>query len=241
MKSAALLFTAALLSAQPKPAITPVDFGKWEALGQAALSPDGKWLAHEISRGNGTHELRIADTSSAAVKTAAFGKDAAFSADSRWTAYAIGMSEQEEERLKKAKKPVQNKLGIMDLGSGAVTTIDDVVSFAFSDQGAWIAFRRYPPARPAAAPPPDPQADPAGATLTVRNLATGVDTTFGNVTAFAWQEKGTRLALTIGVEGRVGNALQVFDAARGELKVLDSGSSVFTGLAWRKDSSDLAA
>jgi dipeptidyl aminopeptidase/acylaminoacyl peptidase len=241
MKSVALLFCVTVLSAQPKPAITPADMGKWEALGAASLSPDGNWLAHNITRGNGTYELRIAGVATGKSKSAAFGRDAAFSSDSRWAAYTIGVTEAEEDKLKKAKKPVQNKLGIMDLGSGATTSVDDVSSFAFSDEGAWLAFRRYPPARPAGAPAPDPQADPLGATFTVRNLQTGVDATFGNVTSFAWQDKGTHLAMTIGVEGRAGNALQVFDPAKGELKTLDSGAAVFTGLSWRKDSADLAA
>ncbi len=83
--------------------------------------------------------------------------------------------------------------------------------------------------------------DPAGSTLTVRNLATGTDTTFGNVTGFAWQENGTTLAITIGVEGRTGNAIQVFDPKAGSLRVLDSGPAVFTALAWRKEANDLAA
>lgn len=243
MKIATILFCAWTAFAQTKPAITPADMAKWEALGPATLSPDGKWLAHVVTRGNGTSELRISDTSTekAKPKVAAFGKEAAFSADSRWVAYAIGVAEAEEEKLKKARKPVQNKLGMMDLTAGTTSSIDDVSSFAFSDEGSWIAFRRYPPARPAGAPAPDPQADPVGATLTVRNLQNGLDTTFGNVTSFAWQEKGTRLAMTIGVEGRAGNSLQLFDPAKGELKVLDSGPAVFTGLAWRKESSDLAA
>ena len=231
MKIAAFLLSAALLFAQPKPAISPADFGKWESLGQATLSPDGKWLAHDIARSNGTYELRVSETATGKAKVAAFGKEAAFSSDSRWVAYAVGVSDAEEEKLKKAKKPVQNKLGIMDLTTGATVSVDDVSAFAFSDEGAWIAFRRYPPVRPtgAAAAPPDPQADPAGATLTVRNLATGLDATFGNVTSFAWQEKGTRLAMTVGVDGRAGNALQAFDPARGELKTLDSGPALFTG------------
>ena len=89
--------------------------------------------------------------------------------------------------------------------------------------------------------PPVENADPAGASLTVRELKSGADTTFGNVTNFAWQDKGTHLAMTIGVEGREGNAVQLFDPSRGELKVLDSGNAVFTALAWRKDSADLAA
>src|SRR5271157_1614565 len=51
MKHSVLVLTVAALAAaqtQPKPAITPADYGKWETLGQGVLSPDGKWLAYTI-------------------------------------------------------------------------------------------------------------------------------------------------------------------------------------------------
>ena len=47
--------------------------------------------------------------------------------------------------------------------------------------------------------------------------------------------------MTIGVEGRTGNAIQIFDPSAGSLKVLDNGSALFAALTWRKESSDLAA
>jgi dipeptidyl aminopeptidase/acylaminoacyl peptidase len=232
-----LMLAAALASAQPKPAITPPDYGKWETLGQTVLSPDGKWLAAPVKRTNGTSELRIHPTAGGKAWVAPSGIEPAFSSDSRWAAYAIGYTEAEEDKLKKAKKPVQLKLGIMDLATGAAVTVDDVSSFAFSDQEGYLAFRRYAPVKTV----PVENADPAGAPLTVRDLKSGADTTFGNVTTFAWQVKGTHLAMTIGVDGREGNAVQSFDPVRGELKVLDSGNAVFSALAWRKDSADLAA
>ncbi len=206
-------------------------------MGQTVLSPDGKWLAAPVKRTNGTAELRIHLTAGGKALIAQSGTDPAFSANSRWAAYVVGYTEAEEDKLKKAKKPVQLKLGILDLTTGAAVTIDDVATFAFSDQEGYLAFRRYPPVKT----PPVENADPAGAPLTLRDLKTGVDTTFGNVTSFAWQDKGTHLAMTIGVEGREGNAVQVYDPSRGELKVLDSGNAVFTALVWRKDSADLAA
>ena len=242
MRTTVILFALAVAAgAQTKPALKPADYGKFETLGATVLSPDGKWLAAPIRRSNGTSELRVHPNGGGAPKIAAFGSEPAFSSDSRWVGFAVGMSEADEDKLKKAKKPVQNKLGILDLNGGAQVTIDDVQSFAFSDQGAFVAFRRYPPQR--ATPPAEgaPQPDPAGSPLTVRNLVTGADTTFGNVTGFAWQDKGTHLAMTIGVDGREGNSVQVYDPAKGELKVLDSGNAVFSSLAWRKDSSDLAA
>src|SRR5215468_228881 len=133
-----ILIAAGVAAAQSKPTITPADYGKWETLGSTVLSADGKWLAAPIRRSNGTFELRVHPVAGGAAKVAAFGTEPAFSSDSRWTAYAIGVSDAEEERLKKAKKPVQNKLGIMDLTSGATSTVDDVQGFAFSDQSAFL-------------------------------------------------------------------------------------------------------
>ena len=48
-----LLVLAACALAQPKPTLTPADYGKWETLGAGTLSPDGKWLAYEIRRTGG--------------------------------------------------------------------------------------------------------------------------------------------------------------------------------------------
>src|SRR5215472_2064316 len=242
-KLRALLFASwvtSLCAQTPKPAITPADFGKWETLATPALSHDGKWLAAPIRRSNGTSELRIHAVAGGAPRIAQSGSEPAFSADSRWVAYAVGYPEAEEDKLKKAKKPVQQKLGIMDLTTGTAITIDDVSSFAFSGQGTYIAFRRYPATR---TPPAAEGAagDPAGAPLTVRDLKSGVDTTFGNVTSFAWQDQGSHLAMAIGVEGREGNGVQLYEPAGGALRVLDSGNALFRGLAWRKDSADLAA
>src|SRR5579862_8414520 len=141
------VFAAALSSAQPKPAIQPSDYGKWETMGQTVLSADGKWLAAPIKRTNGTSELRIHPTGGGKALVAAGGTEPMFSANSLWAAYAIGYTEAEEDKLKKAKKPVQLKLGIMDLTTGAAVTIDDVASFAFSDQDGYLAFRRYAPVK----------------------------------------------------------------------------------------------
>src|SRR5262245_54412542 len=98
-----ILAAAAMAVAQPKPTITPADYGKWEMLGGSVLSPDGKWLAAPVRRSNGTSELRLHPVAGGAPKVVVSGADPAFSSDSRWSGYAIGMSEAEEDKLKKAK------------------------------------------------------------------------------------------------------------------------------------------
>ncbi len=259
----ALLILALTAFAQTKPTLQPADYGKWETLGAGTLSPDGKWLAHEIRRTSGDGELRVTPVAGGTTKTIAFCSNASFSPDSRWLACAATVSEADQEKARKARRPVQNKLTLLDLPAGSTTTVDEVQSFAFAGEGPFLAFRKYPPApaagggNAAAAPAggggrggrgggaagdsADTERDPVGAVLLVRNLSTGVDTTFGNVTNYSWQDKGANLAMTIGVEGRTGNALQIFDPRNGSLKVLDNGPAVFTALTWRKESSDLAA
>src|SRR6266851_10174174 len=137
-----IVFGAALAFVQPKPAVTPADYGKWETLGAGTLSPDGKWLAYAIRRVDGTHELRVTPSAGGKTTVLASGANPAYSPDSRWLAYAITQSEAEQERARgrggntgannATRRPPQNKLGIVDLATGAKSTIDDVQVFAFS-------------------------------------------------------------------------------------------------------------
>ena len=238
----------ATLGAQQKRPVPVSEFGKWESLvtpARAGLSPDGKWIAYGINRSNRDNELRIVSVAGGDPKVVAFGTQPAFSADSKYAAYAIGYSETQEEKLREQKKPVHRKIGILTLGSGETATIDGIETFAFNERGTHLAMKRYAPER---TPPPPPDAantneDPMGATLIVRELATGRDMTFGNVTEYTWQDNtpnGSLLGLVIGAPDKAGNGVQLYDPQSGMLRVLDSAGTIYSGLTWRKDSDDLA-
>ncbi len=250
-------FSALMIAfgAQTKPPAAFADYGKWETLGPAGnyggLSPDGRWLVYAINRSNGDNELRITKLADGKTEIAPFGAQPAFSSDSKWIAYSIGKSEADREKLRKQKKPVQNKLGLMNLASGKTSTVDGIQSFAFSSDGAFLAMQRYRSERQSgsAAPPgrgrnggSSESEEKPGATLIVRDLGSGRDTTFGNVSQFAWQnsEKTHLLAMTISAEGKTGNGVHLFDPESAVLRVLDSSSAVYKNLTWRKDAADLA-
>lgn len=239
-----MLASAGAASAQSKPALAPADYGKFETLGFAGarggLSPDGKWIAYPVNRSSRDNELRIRNIASGADKAVPFGASAAFSDDSKWLAYAIGMSEREREKLVRDKKPVQNKIGLMNLATGEMTTIEGIESFSFDGTGRFLAMRRYASERPAGAPAANPD-EPAGTTLIVRTLAAGIDASFGNVNEYAWQDEGAMIAMAISASDKAGNGLQLLDASSGVLRVLDSGASIYSMLAWREESADLAA
>jgi dienelactone hydrolase len=227
----------------------PADFGQWERLTVAGdrggLSPDGRWLAYGITRTNGENELRVTNVADGATKTIGFGAQPVFSSDSRWAAVSVGYSEAQQDKMRKDKKPIRRKLALLKLSSSELSTIDGVESFGFSPDGKHLLMRHYAPERAPARGEPDPAAalDPEeapGVTAVVRDLATGRDTTFGNVSDAVWQTRGRLLALAIAAEDRAGNGVQVFDPSTGTLRVLDSAAARFLGLTWRRDADDLA-
>jgi len=251
-----VLVLTMLAGAQAKKPATFADFGRWETLARGGayggLSPDGRWLAYVINRSDRTGELRVLKLDEGKVQTAAFGGQPVFSADSKWVAYAVGMSEAEQDKLRADKKPVRNKMGLMNLATAAVIVIEDIESFAFSRDGAYLAMDHYAPAPATAGGAREGEGgsragseaadEKPGNLVVVRDLASGRDTSFGNVSEFAWQDadRSHLLALAISAEGKAGNGVQLYDAGTGVLRVLDSSASIYSGLAWRKNAPDLA-
>ena len=84
----------------PSP-VTPEDYGKWETLRSGMLSPNGRWLAYEVTRGNEGNELRVRQLDTDVLTVMPFGEGVSFSSDSRWLAYAIKMSESERKKREK--------------------------------------------------------------------------------------------------------------------------------------------
>jgi dipeptidyl aminopeptidase/acylaminoacyl peptidase len=247
---------ASTTGAQTKPAITRADYGQWESLSPSGLSPDGTWAGYLISRGNRTTELRLIRLSDRFTKAIPSGSALSFAGGSKWAAASIGYTEAEQEKMRASRQPIQNKLALVNLTSGEMTTTDGVASFTFSRDGKYLAMRRYAPAAAPGAPPAAPagaqgaqgaqtpapaETEPLGVTVIVRDLASGRDTTFGNVGETAWQasDAGHLLAMTISADGQTGNGVHLFDPETTVLRVLESASAGYNGLTWRQDSTDL--
>jgi dipeptidyl aminopeptidase/acylaminoacyl peptidase len=221
------LLVAVPVHAQKKP-VTAADYGKFETPGAAALSPNGQWLAYAITRVNEENELRVRPIARDTTLVVQYGGGAQFSADSRWLAYTIGVSPAERDRLTRERKPVRTKVGVRNVTTGEVAVFDDIASFRFSPDARFVALRGYPPE------------GKRTTDMIVRDLLAGTATHFGNVTDYAWAGDGSLMAIAVETESNNGNAVQLFDAATGTLRVLDSSSSLYRGLAWREKARDLA-
>ena len=223
------LAPAPAVQAQEKPTLTVDDYGRWERLFGATLSPNGLWVAVGIGRVNDEGELRIHSTDSYSVVVVPFATRPVFSSGSRWLAYSIGVSPDERERMRKQKKPVRNKLGLLDLHTGEQDTIDDIESFSFSEDGLYLALRRYKP--------DGKKSD--GVDVVVRELASGESLSLGNVAQTAWQDQGHLLAMTIDADDQVGNGVRLYDPGSGRLRSLDTDEATYRHLGWREDAADL--
>ena len=216
---------------EPRP-IRAEDYGKFESLGfpSPSLSPDGKWLAYQISRTSGENELRLRMLATDETKDFDYASGANFSDDSNYLGFLIGMSEDARAKLQKSKKPVRNKLGLHDLTTGETEEIENVQSFSFSDDGKYLVMKRYKAK--------DQKHD--GTDIVLRDLATGLDTNFGNVASYSFNDEGTLLAMIIDAADKAGNGVQVYDANSHTLQTLDSADAKYNSLSWRDDSANLA-
>jgi dienelactone hydrolase len=247
VRSAAILIAAVStpLFSQQKPTVTAhADLAKWETLGAGSLSPDGKFVAYDFRRADGSSELRYRSVSGGEEHTVRSASGPQFSDNSHWLLFTIAPDTSGGRGAGRGGRgggagggaagnggatPSRNKVGAIDLRTGAQTTFDDVQSFALSGDGSHVALRRY-------APPGRRSSD-----LIVRDLDAATELTFGNVSELAWNDDGAMLAMTIDVDGRTGNGVQLLDARSGAIRSLDASSNQYTGLQWRAKSNDLAA
>ncbi len=228
---AATLTLATPASPQDRPLVTPDDYGRWEDLRRAELSPFGDWIAYVVTRVDEKSELRVRQLVEDSTRVFPWGSAPTFSPDGRWLSWVVGLSLEERERLEESGEAVREKAAVMDLEGGGIREFDAVSGRRFDASGRFIALHGYPPDEP----------DGKGADLRVVTLSTGAEATFGNVSEMAWSSSRSLLALSIATGTDVGNGVQLYDAATGTLRPLDASGSSYRSLVWRDDSRDLAA
>ncbi len=228
---AAVPLAAALpLSAQDLPGVAPEEYGRWESLGPALLSPHGDWVAYTVSRIDETAELRVRRLSEDATRVFSWGASPVFSPDGGWLAWAVGLSPDEMERLEEEGEALREGAALLDLSTGEMREFESVSEWSFDSSGRFLALRGNPPEEPAG----------KGADLRIVMLATGSETSFGNVAEMAWSSAGSRIAMVIATGTDLGNGVQVYDAGPGTLQSVDASGARYRGLAWRDDAADLA-
>ena len=216
----------------------------WRSIGGAELSPDGTWFMYRLSPLEGESEVVLRQVAGSREYRFPIGESPrygssvrpGFSADSRWAAFLSYPGAKEMKALRRDKKRVTTTAVLVDLATGAKTEFERVRGAAFSgDNPAFAAFHRYAPESQ------DKEKDKwTGSDLLLHELGTGKEVNIGNVSEFAFDKPGARLALVIDAQGQAGNGLQLRDLASGAVSPLDNDKASYKSLTWTEKGEALA-
>ena len=267
LSDAASYRAVGLQSSDRKP-IELDDIMAWKSITGTALSEDGEWFGYRIgptegdskvilrqTKGDKQYEFSVGEIPAPEplvpgapppdTPPPGLGPAVLFSSDANWAAFTIFPTRTEAAQLRRQRRPLQNKTGIVNLVSGEKIEVAKIRRFVFSGENAgWIALHKYAPeAAPSpgtspAAPQPTGTAPaqndrPKGSDLLLRELTTGQEFNIGNVAEFAFNKKGSYLAWVIDAQDKAGNAVQLRDMATGTVRSIDSDDkAVYSRVTW---------
>lgn len=226
---------------KPRP-IELKDILAWKSIRSSVLSNDGQWFAYMVSPNEGDSEVIIRETKAEKEFNFSVGEASrssrgiSFSEDSKWFAFTIYPKRSEAENLKKQKKKLYNKVGLVNLSSGKKTEFEKVKSFSFSGENpAWLALHKYP-----SESQEKEKEKWSGSDLILYELASSKQLNIGNVSEFAFDKKGRWLIWIIDAQEKGGNGLQLRNMSTGAVESLDSDKAVYTKLTWTEKGDGLA-
>ncbi len=202
----------------------------------ATLSHDGRWLALTAQPDRGDPELLVHATGDERRHAVARASHPALTPDGRWVAARLNPSLEATETAPRGAAPRRGMV-LLDTSDGTVLTFDDVQTFAFSSDGAWLAYHRFAP-RPDSGDAPRNDDEETGSTLVLRDLAAGTEIEVGEVRGFAFAPAGSRLAYEVagGDSARDGLYLRDLAGAPSEERPLHQAArGRYASLTWHDD------
>ncbi|HKN67382.1 MAG TPA: hypothetical protein VJW73_13960, partial [Gemmatimonadaceae bacterium] len=129
--------------------LSPADLKAWKTIRTPVVSNDGRWFAYILAPNEGDATVVLRQTAEGATEQrfpigeppagagAPFGlgpsaAPLAISGDSRYLVYTVYPTERETRRLRQQRKPVHNKVVLVNLATGQKNEFDKIRRFAFS-------------------------------------------------------------------------------------------------------------
>jgi dipeptidyl aminopeptidase/acylaminoacyl peptidase len=203
-------------------------YDSWRSIQGTQISRDGTWLAYALAAQEGDGELVVRNLKTDKDYRRDRGQAPVISADGKYVVFTIAPPKADVDKAKKEKKKPEeqpkNGLGILNLATGEVATVDRVKSFKLAEEsGTFVAYlmeappakepekkedvkkepeKKEPAAKPAekkeeAAKKPKEKKKEPGTELVLRELASGRTTSIAEVTEYVWNKPGTWLAYAV--------------------------------------------
>ena len=261
---AAALSVTSVSGQLAKPPLDHSVYDSWNRISARAISNDGRWVLYRLTPGLGDSQLHVRNVQSGQSFEIHRGTSARFSHDSRFVVFEIEPQDSIVKSLRLEKtKPAdlpKDSLGILNLASGEITRVARVKSFALPDEaGGWAAYLHEKPQEEAADSSEggagqgdlesvfqrarnqdDGEKKAEGTQLVLRNLLTGTEWRYEDVTAYVLAKNGSRLAYAR--SSKDGDADGVFAVTLGSdaAEALMTGKGVYQGLALDREGDQIA-
>ena len=222
-----LVFVA---SAQQKKNLMPADYGKWQSIGSSDLSPNGDWAAYQITVAEDNDTLFVVNRLTGKTYKLEFATTPDFSKDNKWLAYRIGVSYKDAEKLREQTKPIEFKMGLLNLETGKKEIIQNIGRYGFSRNGKFLAAYLAPPK----------ENKDKGSVLLLKNLSDSSTHTIGNVTEYAFNKKSDYLSYIVESANTAGNSVELLNLNTYALKIIASDTLKFSKLNWQKEGEGLS-
>jgi dipeptidyl aminopeptidase/acylaminoacyl peptidase len=263
-----LALPAGQVAAAKKP-VTYDIYDSWRSIQGTQLSRDGTWLVYSLVPQDGDGEFVSLNLKTDKEFRAARGNQPAVTPDGKFVVFSVAPLKADIDKARKDKKKPEAQpksgLGIMDLATGTVTTVERVKSFKLPEEAStFVAFLLEPPvkkeedkkdeAKPAAEPKkeePEKQEGKEedkkeekkkepGADLLIRELATGKEIRVPEVAEYAWNKTGTRLAYTVSSKTPENDGAYVWESASAGTTALLKGLGHYKALAFDEKGARIA-
>jgi len=147
-----LAAAASLVLASAKKPLSYDAYDGWRSIQGTQLTRDGQWLVYALVPQDGDGEIVALNLKTGREFRSPRGKQAMVTVDGKFVAFAIAPLKADVDKAKKDKKKPDEQpkpgLGIMNLATGEVATVDRVKSFKVPEEsGAAIAYLLEPPVK----------------------------------------------------------------------------------------------
>ncbi len=260
-----LAFAADGAIATTKKPVSYDAYNGWRSIQGTEISRDGRWLVYALVPQDGDGELVALDLQTNKEFRAARGKQPVITADGKFVVFTIAPLKADVDKAKKDKKKPEEQpksaLGIMDLATGQVATVERVKSFKVPEEsGAFMAYLLEPPLKKPdekkdeakkepEAKKEEPKADEPkkeekkkepGTDFVLRDLASGKETKIAEVVDYVWNKPGTWLAYGVSSKTPENDGSFALEAATGKTVPLLKGLGNYKNLTFDEKGLQLA-
>ncbi len=221
------------------------DFDRWEKVTNYSLSDNGGWAAFAVNPQEGDGILYFHNTAKGDQIEIKRGYRPAFSADGKWAFALVKPHFSATRKAKIAKKKdfdlPQDSLAIINLKTGKVSMVGNVISYKLGKEGgncvAWLSCDTTLIA------PKGLKNKKAGRPMIVRNLSNDSSRIINWVSDYVFSKDGTRLAFTLkksDADSLATNGTGVLDLSNFSFTLIDRDKDFYSSPVFNESGTQLA-